>query len=353
MSEPQGSFLIGARRIGGGAPCFVIAEAGVNHNGDPALAAALVDAAADAGADAVKFQTFAADRLTTAAAPKADYQRARTGDSDSMREMLRKLELPPDAHRTLQQRCAARGMMFLSTPFDEHSADLLDDLGVPAFKVPSGEITNTLLLDHIARKGRPLLMSTGMATLDEVRCAVDTVRRAGNDALALLQCTSAYPAPIERANLRSIATLAETFAVPVGYSDHTLGTTAAFAAVALGASIVEKHLTTDRTLAGPDHAASLEPQEFAALVRGVRDVEAALGDGVKAPAPEEHAIAAVARRSLVAARQLRAGETLTREMVAAKRPGTGLAPATLPQFVGRRLRVDVAADALLSHDMFE
>jgi N-acetylneuraminate synthase/N,N'-diacetyllegionaminate synthase len=331
----------------------VIAEAGVNHNGDPALAAALVDAAADAGADAVKFQTFVAERLTTAATPKAEYQRERTGASDSMRDMLRSLELSAEAHTTLQRQCAARGVLFLSTPFDERSVDLLDGLGVPAFKVSSGEITNTLLLDYIARKKKPVLLSTGMATLNEVRCAVDTITHAGNDTLALLQCTSAYPAPIERANLRSIATLAEAFGVPVGYSDHTPGITAALAAVAVGACIVEKHLTTDRTLPGPDHAASLEPPDFKAMVRGIRDVEAALGDGVKAPAPEEEAIAAVARRSLVAARDLRAGERLDRNMVTAKRPGTGLSPATLSQLLGRRLRVDVAADALLVHEMFE
>lgn len=344
---------IGDRSIGLGAPCFVIAEAGVNHNGDVARALELVDAAALAGADAVKFQTFSADRLATAEAPKAAYQQERTGAAGSQRDMLRALELSGHAHASLQRRCAERGIVFLSTPFDERSADLLDTLGVPAFKIPSGEVTNTPLLMHVARKGRPLLISTGMATLDDVRHAVDAIRGAGNDRIVLLHCTSAYPAPIDGANLRAMHTLAETFGAPVGYSDHTPGIAVALAATALGACVIEKHLTLDRTLPGPDHQASIEPDEFAALVRGIRAVEAALGDGVKMPSDSERALAAAVRRSLVAARDLAAGERLTPDMVIAKRPGTGLAPAALPQMLGRRLRVAVPADSLLALEMFD
>lgn len=349
----QVTMPVGDRLVGVGAPCFVIAEAGVNHNGDVALALQLVDAAAQAGADAVKFQTFTADRLATAASPKAAYQQERTGAAGSQRDMLRVLELSSDAHGRIQRRCADRGVVFLSTPFDEPSADLLDALGVPAFKIPSGEITNTLLLAHIARKGRPLLISTGMATLDEVRTAVGVIRAAGNDRMVLLQCTSAYPAPIDGANLRAMRTLADTFGVPVGYSDHTPGVAVALAATALGACVIEKHLTTDRTLPGPDHQASIEPEEFAALVRGIRTVEASLGTGVKAPTDGERALAAVVRRSLVAARDLAAGERLTVEMVCAKRPGTGLAPAALSRILGRRLNVAVPMDGLLALEMFE
>ena len=347
------TIMIGDRRIGSGSPCFVIAEAGVNHNGDVTRALALVDAAAKAGADAVKFQTFIADRVAIATSPKAAYQRERTGEEGSQLDMLRALELSPDAHASVQRRCAERGVVFLSTPFDEGSADLLELLEMPAFKIPSGEITNVPLLTHIARKNKPLLISTGMATLEEVRTAVAVVRAAGNDRIVLLQCTSAYPAPIEGANLRVMRTLADSFGTPVGYSDHTPGIAVALAAVALGACVIEKHLTLDRALPGPDHQASIEPDEFAALVRGIRTVEASLGDGVKAPTLDERVLATVVRRSLVAARDLAAGERLTAAMVHAKRPGTGLAPSELPRLLGRRLRVAVPADCLFESEMFE
>jgi N-acetylneuraminate synthase len=353
MNHVPHSVTIGHRHVGAGSPCFVIAEAGVNHNGDMPLALALVDAAAEAGADAVKFQTFVAERLTTTDAPKAAYQQERTGRAGSQREMLRKLELSPDAHRQLQRRCAERGLMFLSTPFDEGSADLLEALDVPAYKIPSGEITNLPLLAHVARKRRPIILSSGMADLAEVRCAVDAIHAVGNDRLILLQCTSAYPAPADRANLRAMRTMADAFGVPVGYSDHTPGIAVALAAAALGAAVIEKHLTMDRTLAGPDHQASIEPGEFGELVLGIRTVEAALGSGVKTPTDDERALAAVVRRSLVAARDLTAGEVLVREMVTAKRPGTGMTPSALPALIGRRLRVDVAADAPLQVEMFD
>lgn len=325
----------------------------MNHNGSVDLAMRLVDAAADAGADAVKFQTFSAERLATASASKAPYQEQTTGAGESQREMLKALELPVDAYRRLQARCHERGIVFLSTPFDELSADLLDNLGVPAFKIPSGEITNTPLLEHVAAKRKPVLLSTGMSTLAEVDAAVDVLRFGGAAGLVLLQCTSAYPVPPASVNLSAMRTLAREFAIPVGYSDHTAGIHITLAAVALGAHVIEKHLTLDRGLAGPDHHASIEPHELVALVRGIRDVEVALGDGVKRPTEDERAMAAVVRRSVVAGRDLPAGAVLTRNTVTMKRPGTGIPPTRLAELVGRRLRVTVRADEVLTWDMLE
>ena len=351
MSAPD--IAIGGRRVGPDQPCFVIAEAGVNHNGDLELARRLVDAAAEAGADAVKFQTFSADRLATAAAPQADYQRRNTGIEESQRAMLHRLELTAEAHRELMARCRERGILFLSSPFDEDSADFLEELGVPAFKIPSGELTNVPFLAHVARKGRPLIVSTGMATLDEVRPAVETIRQAGSPPLALLHCVSSYPAQPADVNLRAMATLREAFAVPVGFSDHTAGTDIALAAVALGANILEKHLTLDRTLPGPDHLASLEPDEWIAMVVALRRIEAALGDGRKRPAPSEADAARVARKSLVAAGDLPAGCVLRRDHLAIRRPGTGLPPGRLESVLGRRLRRALAAGAVLTEDLLE
>jgi N-acetylneuraminate synthase/N,N'-diacetyllegionaminate synthase len=338
---------VGERRIGDGGPVFVVAEAGVNHNGDLLLARRLVDAAAAAGADAVKFQTFRTDALVSRDAPKARYQAQTTGPGDQ-RAMLASLELSAEAHADLRDRSRERGVVFFSTPFDEDSADLLDRIGVPVLKVPSGEITNLPLLRHVARKRRPIILSTGMSTLDEVARAVETIREEGNPSLALLHCVSAYPAPASETNLRAMDTLRGRFGCPVGLSDHSLGVAVALAAVARGAVIVEKHLTLDRTLAGPDHRASLDPGEFAVLVRGIREVESALGDGDKRPTPAELDTRRVARRSLVAARPIRAGERLDVADVAVKRPGTGIDPGDLPRVLGRSLLRDVAADELLS-----
>jgi N-acetylneuraminate synthase/N,N'-diacetyllegionaminate synthase len=339
-------FLIRGRELGRG-PTFVIAEAGVNHNGDLDLARRLIDAAAAAGADAVKFQTFRTEALVSAAAPKARYQVETTGGAESQQAMLARLELGRDAHAMLRDHAAACGLVFFSTPFDEASADLLGALGVELFKVPSGEVTNLPLLRHVAAKGRPVLLSTGMSTLDEVAAAVETIRAAGDPPLAILHCVSAYPAPVEDTNLRAMDTLHARFGRPVGLSDHTLGIEIALAAVARGAAVLEKHLTLDRALPGPDHRASLEPTDFAALVRGVRAIERALGDGDKRPMPSELDTRSVARRSLVAARALPAGHRLTRGDVAIKRPGTGLAPADLEAVVGRTLARAVGADELL------
>ncbi|MBU0609702.1 MAG: N-acetylneuraminate synthase [Armatimonadetes bacterium] len=330
---------------------FVIAEAGVNHNGDIAVAQRQVDAAADAGADAIKFQTFKTERLVTRSAPKAEYQATATGSGESQFEMLHKLELSAAHHQELMDHCRDRGIMFLSTPFDEESADMLDGLDIAIFKVPSGEVTNLPYLAHLARKQRPIIMSTGMSTLSEVEAAVQTIEGCGHRELVLLHCTSCYPTAPELANLRAIQTLAHAFGLPVGYSDHTAGLSVAMAAVALGARIIEKHFTVDRHLPGPDQSASLEPGELATLIRGIREVEQALGDGRKVPVAAERDTAAAARKSLVVASDQAAGTQLTAEMLAIIRPGTGLPPAMLEETIGRTLSTDVAAGTVLQRDM--
>jgi N-acetylneuraminate synthase len=329
----------------------VIAEAGVNHDGDVRRALALVDAAADAGADAVKFQTFEASAVVTSRAPQAAYQR-RLAPARSQLEMIRRLELSHDAHRRLMAQATRRGLVFLSTPFDVRSADFLFALGVPAFKIPSGEVTNTPFLRHIARFRRPIILSTGMSTLAEVAAAVRSIGRVARVPLALLHCVSCYPASPGDVNLRAIDTLAKRFRVPVGYSDHTLGIEAALAAAARGASIVEKHLTLDRRLPGPDHAASLEPDEFAAMIQGIRKVERMLGSGEKKPAAAELPIARVARRSLVTAVAIPRGSRISASMLTAKRPGTGLPPTAERDVVGRRARRALPADHLLRRSDF-
>ena len=345
--------VIGARCVGAGYSCLIIAEAGVNHNGSMELARQLINAAAQAGADAVKFQTFKADKLVSRDAPKAAYQKKMTDTGESQYEMLRKLELSPQAHIELMNYCAEKGILFLSTPFDEDSADLLADLGVLAFKIPSGEITNHPFLAHVARKNRPMIVSTGMSDLDEVSEAVKTVRSAGNEDIALLHCVSDYPADPADANLRAMDVMRRAFLVPVGFSDHMKGNEVALAAVALGACVIEKHLTIDRALPGPDHAASVEPYEMAALVQGIRIVESALGDGAKRSMASEQNTAAVARKSLVAARDLAAGTVLTEEMVTIKRPGTGLPPSMRVQLIGCKLKSSVGAGALFTKDLLE
>lgn len=351
--------VIDGRHIGPGARCFLIAEAGVNHNGDPALAHWLIDAAADAGADAVKFQTFDAGSLVTVDAPKAAYQR-RTAPTGTQYEMLRALELAHAEYPSLMEHARRRGLVFLSTPFDERSADFLEELGLCAFKISSGDLTNLPMLAHIARKGRPMIVSTGMSDLDEVQEACATIRDAGpaggagpigNARLILLHCVSNYPAVPSDANLAAMRTIANATGAPVGFSDHTLGIEVSLAAVALGACVIEKHLTLDRTMPGPDHAASLEPGDWRLLAQGVRTVEDALGDGEKRSAASEADTARVARRSLVAARDLPAGSVLSPDAIAVRRPGTGLPPRMRDQLVGRSLLVPVQAGSLLTLDL--
>ena len=342
---------IAGRPIGPNSPCFIIAEAGVNHNGDLSLAKSLVECAAESGADAVKFQTFKAEKVISPSAPKAAYQKATTGEGESQLEMVRKLELSYNEFRALYHYCQEKNIIFLSTPFDEGSADFLEDLGVAAFKIPSGEITNLPFLAHLAQKGKPLILSTGMSTLGEVETAVDVIRNCGTPPLALLHCVSNYPADPADANLRAMRTLQAAFVLPVGFSDHTLGIEVPLAAVALGACMIEKHFTLDRTLLGPDHRASLEPDELEAMVVGIRKVENALGDGQKRPATSEADTASVARRSLVAAQDIPAGTTLTAAMIAIRRPGTGLPPAMWDWVIGRRSRVHIPGGTLLEQEM--
>ena len=344
---------IGERAIGEGEKVFVIAEAGVNHNGDLSIARRLIDVAVEAGADAVKFQSFKAESLVTPAAPKAEYQTRTTSIDESQLEMLRKLELSESDHRELSSYCRERGIIFLSTPFDEESADFLDTLPVPAFKISSGDLTNIEFLEHVARKKKPLILSTGMANLAEVRDGVTTVNAAGCDQIVLLHCVTDYPADPFDVNLRAMQTLRDTFKVPAGFSDHTEGIEVALAATALGAAVIEKHFTLDRHQPGPDHRASLEPQELQAFVRGIRLVESSLGNGEKVPTPREIETAKVARRSLVAAHEIPASTVVERTMIALKRPGTGMPPAQLNLILGKTTRVRIASGALLTPDMFE
>ncbi len=331
---------------------FVIAEAGVNHNGDVDLAKKMVDAALDAGCDAIKFQTFSAEDMVTPKAPKAKYQKATSQAGESQFDMLKRLELSREDHEEIFAYCQKRQIMFMSTPFDTQSADFLFDLGLEIFKIPSGEITNLPLLSHIAREKKPIIMSTGMTSMDEIVTAVKTLRAAGNKDLALLHCVSDYPAKPADVNLSFMKILEEKFGVPVGFSDHTLGIEIALAAVALGASVIEKHFTLDTDLEGPDHKISLEPEELKALVKGIRKVKAAIGEGMRRPTPSEMHTAAVVRKSLVAAVDIKEGTLMSEKLIAVKRPGTGLPPVLRSSLIGKRTRVSIPKDKLLSLEMF-
>lgn len=326
---------------------FVIAEAGVNHNGSLELARQLVEAAKAAGADAVKFQDFRADTLVAAAAPKAAYQKVGAPGDDFQHAMLKALELDSDQFEHLRDHCLATGIEFLASPFDEEAVNRLMALDMRIIKVPSGEITNLPFLEHVARTGLPVIMSTGMSWLSEVETALRTLRAAGAGEITLLQCVTEYPAPPEQINLRAMHTMAEAFGVDVGYSDHTPGTEIAVAAVALGARVIEKHLTLDRSLPGPDHSASLDPVAFGRMVTEIRNVEKALGSGRKEPAPIELPNIVVARKSLVVTRSLEAGSRLEPGDLVIKRPGSGIAPGLRDAVVGRLLAVDVQEDHVL------
>ncbi len=349
----QNQIKIGEKVIGSQDPCFIISEAGVNHNGDIALAKKLIDAAVEAGADAVKFQTFKAEKIVTPTAEKAEYQKTATGTAESQYEMIKKLELSDDDFWELSEYANKSGIIFLSTPFDEESVDLLDHIRVPAFKIPSGEITNFPLLKKIARKSKPIILSTGMGTLGEVEETLNYLKKHGAEEIVLLHCTTSYPAPVKSVNLRAMETLRCAFQVPVGYSDHTEGITIPIAAAAMGACVIEKHFTLDRTLPGPDHKASLEPQELAAMVKAVRDVELARGTGIKGPTEEEEAIKTVARRSIIAKRDIRAGDVLTENDLGVKRPGTGIEPRYFDSVVRAKARVPIQKDQVIQWDMIE
>ena len=319
-------------------PVYIIAEAGVNHNGDMALAHRLVDVAAEAGADAVKFQTFRAEEIVTGGAQKAAYQKETSGADETQLTMLKRLELDVDAHRDLLAHCREADIDFLSTPFDADSLDMLLQLGLPAIKIPSGEITNLPYLRHAGAKGKRIIQSTGMCTTDEVRQAVDVLASAGTPpaSVTLLHCNTQYPTPLEDANLLAMRTLQEAFPeCSVGYSDHTQGITCPIAATALGATVVEKHFTLDRNMDGPDHAASIEPDELAAMVKSIREAEQALGSGDKTPSPSERDNIMVARRFLVADRPIAQGAPFTADNLAARRTGCGgISPMRLDELIG-------------------
>lgn len=331
-----------------GDACYVIAEIGVNHNGSLDLARRLIDVAVDAGADAVKFQTFFADDLVTTTAEKATYQTRNTGDAGSQHAMLSRLELDEAGFRELHAYCGERGIDFLSTPFGMRAADLLERIGVSAFKVSSGDLTYHQFLAHLAGKGRPIILSTGMGTLGEVDAALAAIDAAGPVPVALLHCVSDYPASAESCNLAAMATMRAAFARPVGWSDHTIGSAIGFAAVALGATVIEKHITLDRHMDGPDHRASMEPDDFRDYVAGIRAIESSFGDGVKRPHPDELRTAEVARRSVVAVKDLRAGDVIAEDDLAILRPGTGLQPSMLEVVIGCRLARDVPANQPLT-----
>jgi N,N'-diacetyllegionaminate synthase len=333
-----------------GARCFVIAEAGVNHNGSLELALQLIDAAAGAGADAVKFQTFKAERLVARGAPTAEYQAKNTGATDQ-HAMLTSLELPDAAYPALLERCKARGIEFMSTPFDGDSARQLAGYGVRRIKVGSGDVTSFAFLEEIAALKLPVILSTGMSTLDEVAEAVELFHAQWGtlgDKLTLLHCTSNYPAREEDVNLRAMGTLQERFRLPTGYSDHTQGSSVALAAVALGATVLEKHLTLDRGLPGPDHRASLDPAAFTRMVRELREVEAALGSAEKKPSAAELPVRDIARRSVALRRPVRQKDVVRKEDLTLLRPGTGIAPRELARVVGRRAARDLEAGVLLA-----
>jgi N,N'-diacetyllegionaminate synthase len=332
----------------------IIAEAGVNHNGDVDRALEMVDVAADAGADAVKFQTFSADSVIAPGTPKAEYQQRSTGDGDQL-EMVRRLQLNYEQHARIANHCRERGIEFLSTPFDEWAISILAKLNVRRFKVASGEITNRPLLEAVARQCLPIILSTGMSSLQEIRSAIDWVeviwgRHATPSDLTLLHCTSNYPAAPADVNLRAMVTMRDRFQLPVGYSDHTLGVEVSLAAVALGATVIEKHFTLDRCLPGPDHAASLDPGELRELVSGVRVIGAALGDGIKRPTASEEPIRRLVRRSAFASRHLPSGHVLTRSDLIFLRPGVGIGPELVDRLEGRILARGVEAGRLISWD---
>lgn len=328
---------------------LIIAEAGVNHNGDMALAKKLIDVAADAGTDLVKFQTFNADRLVSSSAPKAEYQTRTTDAGETQHAMIRKLELDREMHEALIAHCQSRGIGFFSTGFDAESIDMLVELGLESFKIPSGEITNLPYLRHVGRYGKPVILSTGMASLEEIGEAIDVLEQSGTarTRITVLHCNTEYPTPMADVNLRAMLTIRDAFNVGVGYSDHTQGIEVAIAAVALGATIIEKHFTLDRNLPGPDHKASLEPDELKAMVKAIRNIELAMGDGIKRPSPSESKNMAIARKSIVAASAIRAGEPFGVHNLAVKRPGTGISPMRWDEVLGLKASRDFAPDELI------
>lgn len=351
----QSHVLVGERRVGPGEPTYVIAEAGSNHNRDLATAHKLIDAAAEAGADAVKFQTYTAEGLYSRKTPSMSYlsEGGLLGEQESVWELIKRIEIPWEWHRELAEHTREAGLDFLSTPFEERAVELLESVGVPAYKIASYEVNHLPLIEACARTGRPLIISTGMASLADIERALDTANAAGATQIVLLHCAINYPPRFEDLNLRALGTLASAFGLPVGWSDHTMGHTADVVAVSLGACVIEKHYTLSRLQEGPDHPFALEVPEFAAMVTAIRETEAALGSPVKRVTDAEAEMFTLGRRSLVAARPLPAGQPLSREDIAVKRPGLGIPVHELALVTGRRPIHDVDADEILTWTMFE
>lgn len=328
---------------------FIIAEAGVNHNGSINIAKKLIDVAVDAGSDAVKFQTFKAERLVCKSAAKADYQKKTTNADESQIDMIKRLELNEDAHKGLMSYCRDKGVIFLSAPFDLESIDMLNNLGLEIFKIPSGEITNLSYLRNIGRLKKKVILSTGMSDLGEIGDAIQVLVASGTpkEDITVLHCNTEYPTPFEDVNLRAMLTIRDAFNVKVGYSDHTPGIEVPVAAVALGATVIEKHFTIDKNMKGPDHKASLEPEELKAMVKAIRNIEKALGDGVKKPSPSELKNKPVVRKSIVAARDIRKGETFTEDNITVKRPSTGISPMKWDEIIGKAAIRDFAENEFI------
>lgn len=342
---------IGDRWVGNGEPCYIVAEAGANHNRDLLLAKRLIDVAAQARADAVKFQTYSAETLYSKKTPKFKY--LEEFSDTSTHDLVKSIELPREWHSELADYCRRKGVVFFSSPFDMRAVDELNEVGVPLFKIASFEVVDLLLVKYAASKGKPLVISTGMATMGEIEDALCACREAGNTQVILLQCASLYPAPPKIMNLRSMDTMRLAFDCPVGLSDHTRGIAVALGAAARGAAMLEKHYTLDRTMEGPDHPFALEPEELKQMVAGIREVEEALGDGRKTgPSAEENEeMYRLARRSLVAAKRILAGETISRDMLTVKRPGYGIKPALIDVVIGRVAKVDIDEDDVITWDM--
>lgn len=331
---------------------LIIAEAGVNHNGSIELAKKLIDVAAEAGADYVKFQTFKAEKLASKSAEKASYQKLTTAAQETQLSMLKKLELNYEDHITLINYCKNKPIAFLSTPFDLDSIDVLKDLGITLGKIPSGEITNLPYLKKMAKSFQHLIMSTGMADMKEIEEAIVAVENSGfsREGLTILHCNTEYPTPFSDVNLKAMQTIAGEFGVRAGYSDHTQGIEVPIAAVALGATVIEKHFTLDRNMEGPDHKASLEPSELVQMVRSIRNIEQALGNGIKTPSASEIKNKTIARKSIVAAKNLEQGHVIREEDLTAKRPGTGISPMQISSVIGKKLKRNIQEDELLTFE---
>lgn len=334
------------QKIGQRGSVFIIAEVGVNHNGKLVLAKKMIDEAKKAGADAVKFQTFKAEDLVTVRTPTAKYQKKNMGKNESQMTMLKRLELSNKDFKVLKQYCDKKNILFLSTPHTLESVGFLQSL-MPMFKIASGDLTNIPLLRKIAKLKKPMIVSTGMATMQEIKEAISAIKSFHNK-IILLHCTSNYPTPFGEVNLRAMETMKKTFKLPIGYSDHTQGVEIALAAASLGAEVIEKHFTLDRNLPGPDHVSSLEPKELQQMVDQIRNIEKSLGDGVKKPTKSEKKVKDIIRKSIVANRDIKKGEKITKEMLIIKRPGIGIEPKSLKKVIGKRVRISIKKDELIS-----